>query len=184
MGLMQLIAQLAALAGLGPPPAYQPPDPAEVALVRQRLAPLQMLSFVTDLEYCGYLGRDDRDRPVFTRIQRGDHDSCTPLAEDQPDRLVASLHTHGSYDPEVPAEFPTVLDMDSDHDEGVNGYVSTPGGRLWYIDSRAMIAVQLCGLACLPQDPRFHPGDDGVIADRYTRAQLQALEDGDFGPAD
>ena len=59
------------------------------------------------------------------------------------------------------------------------GIERTPGGRLWYIDSRAMIAVQLCGRGCLPQDPNFHAGDDGEIAKRYTIGALRALEAAD-----
>lgn len=154
------------------------PDPQEVALVKDRLAPLQLLSFATELEYCGYFGRLPDGRPSFTEIQRGGHDGCTPVVTDDGLRLVASLHTHGAYSENVPAEFPTVLDMDSDRREGVNGYIGTPGGRLWFIDSRARVAVQLCGLRCLPQDPDFHAGDDGAIASRYDYADLKRLEAG------
>ena len=108
----------------------------------------------------------------MTTTRKTHHDQ--PTSHDA--AVLASLHTHGAYDPVVPAEFPTVLDMESDAREGVNGYVSTPGGRLWFIDSRAMVAIQICGLGCLPQDPDFHAGDDGPIARRYTHAQLVELE--------
>lgn len=161
---------------LEPLPPYTPPDPAEVAMLRARMEPIQHLSFAARYEYCGYLGRDGDDQPVFTEIIRGHHNGCTPEIPQAGVKLIASLHTHGAYDPTVPAEFPTALDMRSDHDEGVNGYIATPGGRLWYIDSRAMLAVQICGLACLPQDPDFRPGDDGVIRERLSFAQLLALE--------
>lgn len=161
---------------LATPVAYTPPDPAEVAIVKQRLAPLQLLSFATRFEYCGYLGETPDGSLTFTQIQRGGHDGCTPVRHGHDMTLVASLHTHGAYGATVPAEFPTILDMDSDRAEGVNGYISTPGGRLWYIDGRARVAMQLCGLGCLPQDPEFRAGDDGQIADRYSRQELEQLE--------
>ncbi|TDK42214.1 DUF4329 domain-containing protein [Antarcticimicrobium luteum] len=161
---------------LEPLPAYTPPDPGEVAMLKARLAPIQHLSFVARYEYCGYLGRSADHRPGFTEIVRGHHNGCTPVMPGAGFDLIASLHTHGAYDPSVPAEFPTALDMRSDHAEGVNGYVATPGGRLWYIDSQAMLAVQICGPGCLPQDPGFHPGDDGAIAPVLSYGQLLALD--------
>lgn len=158
------------------PVAYTLPASGEIAAVKTRLAPIQLLSFATQREYCGYLGELSDGRLVFTEMVRGGHDGCTPRLPGRTVRIRASLHTHGAYDPSVPAEFPTVLDMDSDAREGVNGYVATPGGRLWYIDSRAMVAVQLCGEGCLPQDDNFRTGDDGPIKTRYTRDDLRRLE--------
>jgi len=174
---MILPAALLALAlALEPLPAHVPPPADEVAMLKARLAPIQHLSFAARYEYCGYLGRGPDGAPTFTEIVRGHHNGCTPQMPGPGFELVASLHTHGAYDPTVPAEFPTALDMRSDRREGVNGYVATPGGRLWYIDSRAMLAVQLCGLGCLPQDPGFRAGDDGAIAPVLSFAQLLALD--------
>lgn len=161
---------------LRPLPDYTPPGPVEIHMIKTRLAPLQHLSFAARYEYCGYLGRGPDGDLAFTEMVRGGHNGCTPRMPEGGLALTASLHTHGAYSPTAPAEFPTVLDMESDRREGVNGYISTPGGRLWYIDSRAMVAVQICGLGCLPQDPHFHAGDDGVIARRYTYHQLVDLE--------
>ena len=159
-----------------PPAPAENPDLAEVELVRERLTPLQLLSFATNREYCGYLVREPDGDYAFTDMVRGGHDGCTPLIPLSKVELVASVHTHGAYDPEVPAEFPTVLDMNSDRIEGVNGYIATPGGRLWYVDTRRMEARQLCGLGCLPQDSGFRAGDDGPIAQRYTYRELLRLE--------
>lgn len=164
---------------VGPAPVFRPPPKAEITLVIDRLTPLQHLSFAARYEYCGYLGLLPDGQPGFTEMLRGGHNGCTPKMPAEGLTLRASLHTHGAYDPSVPAEFPTVRDMESDRAEGVNGYISTPGGRLWYIDSRAMIAVQLCGPGCLPQDPNFHPGDDGLIAQRYFVDDLRRLEAAD-----
>ncbi|TMV10137.1 DUF4329 domain-containing protein [Ruegeria sediminis] len=152
------------------------PPASEIAAVKARFAPLQHLSFAVGYEYCGYLGRTVQGSMVFTEMVRGDWDGCTPPAPPSNFVPIASMHTHGAYDPFVPAEFPTVLDLEADHIEGVDGYVATPGGRLWYIDGRAMEAIQICGEGCLPQDPDFRSGDDGAIAKRYTLKDLQALE--------
>ncbi len=156
--------------------AFTPPDPAQITMLKDRLDPLQLLSFAAGYEYCGYLFQKDDGTLVFTDMVRGGHNGCTPEMPENGLTRIASLHTHGAYDPSVPAEFPTVRDMESDRAEGVNGYISTPGGRLWYIDSQAMVAAQLCGLNCLPQDPLFHAGDDGPIAETYTYEQLKAVE--------
>ncbi len=157
------------------PTATLPPQ-SEHAAALQWLARAQRLSFATDREYCGYLGRTAEGEIGFTQMQRGGHDGCTPLLPDTGLKLIASMHTHGAYDPDVPAEFPTALDIASDAREGVNGYISTPGGRLWYVDGAAQVAIQLCGLGCMPQDPAFHAGDDGSIRMTYSRAQLLRLE--------
>lgn len=137
-----------------------------------------MLSFATDLEYCGYLLLDPGGGLSFTPMVRGHHDGCTPTLPQNGLTMIASVHTHGAYNADVPAEFPTTLDMESDRNEGVSGYVATPGGRLWYIDSRRMVTFQLCGPGCLPQDPNFREGDDGTIEQRYSYRQLLAIEGG------
>jgi hypothetical protein len=168
------IAVFVAASGMVPDYARPPAD--EIAAVKQRFGPLQQLSFATGHEYCGYLGRDAHDRIQFTPIRRGHTNGCTPVNPDNSFAATASLHTHGAYSPSVPAEFPTVRDMLSDAREGVNGYIGTPGGRLWFIDGTAMIAVQLCGLGCLPRDPNFVAGDDGEIAQSYSLDDLRKLE--------
>lgn len=178
---MIIILTLAALSvsatlGANGGPQAGTANSVETAAVIDRLAPLQKLSFATGFEYCGYLGHKPDGAIGFTEMIRGGHNGCTPKMPDGGLSLVASMHTHGAYDPQVPAEFPTVLDMQSDKAEGVNGYISTPGGRLWFINSDAAEAMQLCGLGCLPQDPNFHAGDDGTIATRYSYDELVSLE--------
>ncbi len=148
------------------------PSEIEVQTVLERFAPIQLLSFAAGFEYCGYLVRNPQGKLTFTEIVRGGPDGCTPLVPPPEVELIASVHTHGAYDPLVPAEFPTVMDIDSDRREGVNGYIATPGGRLWYVDSAALTVRQLCNSKCLPQDPEFQPGDDGIIALHYTRQEL------------
>ncbi|KMW58716.1 hypothetical protein AIOL_003695 [Candidatus Rhodobacter oscarellae] len=71
---------------------------------------------------------------------------------------------------------PSVSDVLADMEEGLDGYLSTPGGRFWFIDGQTGVSRQLCGLGCLPQDPDFAPGLHGTISKRYTLGQLEARE--------
>ena len=159
-----------------PPPGLVMPQTAEIDAATAALSAVQSLSFDEDREYCGYLGRDGQGRYVATPLRPGARDGCTPQEPPRGFRAIASLHTHGAYAPDVPAEFPTAQDIESDAAEGVNGYVATPGGRLWFLDSAAAIAVQICGPECLPQDPGFRAGDDGWIALEYTLDDLRWME--------
>ena len=77
---------------------------------------------------------------------------------------------------DVPAEFPTTLDMESDEEEGIDGYVAVPDGRLWYIDTEAMEIYQICGVGCVLQDPAIRPGLDGEIVVKYDYRTLKTLE--------
>ncbi len=148
----------------------------QAAMVKRYLKAPQKRSFDRDREYCAYLGRTSFDRLKVSNFREGGRNGCTPGRPQGQFEPIASIHTHGAYHPRVPAEFPTTLDMDMDAAEGVNGYVATPGGRFWYLDSKARIAVQLCGIGCLPSDPNFRAGDDGEIRSSYTYEQLRAME--------
>ena len=149
---------------------------AEIRLATEMLAEMQLPSFNNDREYCGYLAINDDGELVATPISEGEQSSCQYDGPEDGFLMIASIHTHGRYDADVPAEFPSVGDIEADEDEGVDGFVATPGGRLWYVDTEDMVVRQLCSLNCLPQDPRFRAGDDGVIEMSYTYQELLLLE--------
>ena len=150
-------------------------DAREVALVRDVFAELQPLSFRKKREYCGYLGLTREAELVATAPVPGDMASC---AADFPADLavVASYHTHGTFDEGYYNEMPSLTDIDSDSAAYLNGYVATPGGRLWYIDGRNRVTVQLCGVGCLPVAPLFSKDRDGEVAEAYTYDDLRALQ--------
>lgn len=152
----------------------QPAD--EVRVVITFFEQVQRLSFEYDREYCGYVGWDGSGAMTFTPPVIGHTDGCTPVYPSDDVTVFASYHTHGAFDVDVPAEFPTILDMESDEDEGIDGYIATPGGRLWYVDSEAMQVYQICSIGCVMQDPEFQPGLDGVIENMYTSKALKTLE--------
>jgi hypothetical protein len=136
---------------------------------------LQPRSFAENREYCGYVGVLPDGTVSVTEVTRGRRDSCLSRADESRFvEIVASFHTHAGFDPEADSEVPSIEDIEGDMFEGVDGYVATPGGRLWYIDGRRGVATLICGLGCMGQDPNFVPGIAGPIANRYTLDDLDA----------
>ena len=150
---------------------------AEDALIRQVFAQLQPISFRENVEYCGYVGLDYDGRLVASRATPGDEGSCLSDDPDNITVITASYHTHGAYSPDYYNEVPSGDDMEGDEEEGIDGWVATPGGRLWYIDTEDMIARQVCGIGCLVSDPRFVAGDMGHIEQSYGYRDLVRLLD-------
>ncbi len=147
-------------------------DPGEeLELAVQTLDALQPTTFHDNAEYCGYIGRDASGTLVATTPTLGGADWCEieePVGLD----IVASYHTHAGYDPNSWSEIPSGADMESDENLGIDGYVSTPGGRLWYIDTEDMVTSQICGIGCLAQDPNFRPASEDNILQSYTYDEL------------
>ena len=67
--------------------------------------------------------------------------------------------------------------MRGDIEAGINGYISTPGGRLWLIDYDARIARQLCRAPCVMADPNNDPADAGYVPHSFTLQELEARFD-------
>jgi len=149
----------------------------ENALIRRVFAELQPISIRENVEYCGYVGFSADGQLIASRATRGDEGSC--LADDPRDIevITASYHTHGAYSPDYYNEVPSGDDMEGDEEEGIDGWVATPGGRLWYIDTEDMVTYQVCGIGCLPSDPRFVRGDMGQIDQSYRYRDLVRLLD-------
>lgn len=147
-------------------------DNAEVALIKATFAELQLQSIAENVEYCGYVGFDEDGVLKVTPATRGDEGSCLPDDPVSLDVLTASYHTHGAHSPDYYNEVPSGDDMEGDADEGIDGYIATPAGRLWYVDSVDMVASQLCGAGCLTADPAYDPLDDPDIAESYSYDDL------------
>lgn len=158
-------------------PAYaQSNDLIDAA--KTTLADIQNNSFAANREYCGMIGRNEAGQLVITRPRKGRRDSCLPRPFRTNDiKVLASYHTHGSYDFDADAEVPSVDDFDADRDEGVLGFVATPGGRFWMLDPERGTIRQICGIGCLPKDPDFEQGVAGRIPKTFTRAQLVQREE-------
>ncbi len=145
----------------------------EVTLVRKVFTKLQPLSIKENREYCGYIGYTKDGALRAMKPVRGEVATCDFDPPDYLERIVASFHTHGSYSPNYFNEIPSTLDVLGDAREGINGYVATPGGRLWFVNGATRTVVMLCDLGCLPSDPDFVRGQDGIIEKSYTLRQLR-----------
>ena len=147
-------------------------DAAELVVAKEVLTRLQPLSFEKRREYCGYVGYNADGIMIATKPVAGDQASCgAPFPRDI--AVTASYHTHGDFDAGYFNEVPSVVDMEGDAEFYMNGYVSTPGGRMWFIDSSLLFAYQVCGIGCLPTAPGFQKGKDGDIADAYEYDALR-----------
>ena len=144
----------------------------DIRLMQAVYAEIQLLSFENRREYCGYIGLDYDGNLIASPARRGRMNACR--ARDPRDIAViyASYHTHGAFEGDEGHEVPSVGDMEADADEGIDGFVATPGGRLWYIDTTEMVTYQICGAGCLPQDPNFVPFPAGTISNRYSYDEL------------
>lgn len=147
-------------------------DADELAVARAILTEIQITSFDKRREYCGFIGYNAQAVLVASTPEPGTQASCS--ADFPPDlAVVASYHTHGAFDRGYFNEIPSDIDIESDADFWLNGYVSTPGGRLWFVDTRAEMVIQVCGIGCLPVSPGFYKGLNGEIAESYTFEALR-----------
>ncbi len=87
--------------------------------------------------------------------------------------LIASYHTHAAYSYDYDSEVPSDDDIEGDIYEGVNGYISTPGGRLWFVDSRARAVILLCGVSCVYADPNYEEDWELPVDNRYSLDDLR-----------
>jgi len=149
---------------------------AEARLAKATLNALQARSFAENTEFCGYIVVNADGDMVATPAAQGDFQSCLANEVPEDDVIIASYHTHGAFEYDTPAEFPSTGDVEGDEAEGIDGYISTPGGRLWFVDGSETTVSQLCGTGCLDQDPNFVEGLDGDIPLSLTLDQLRDME--------
>ena len=144
----------------------------EHAVAFAALRAIQERSIRYSREYCGLIGRDAEGILRATRGVPGTLATCR--IKDAPPgwEVVASFHSHGAWTEEYDDEVPSPTDVWSDIDSQTNGYVGTPGGRVWKFDWRRRVAVQLCGLGCLQQDPNYTSRGSRHVHERYTLDQL------------
>ncbi|GGL52803.1 DUF4329 domain-containing protein [Wenxinia marina] len=161
-----------------PPVAEATGSGPERAFVTGILREIQLVSFRENREYCGYIGLDPNGNYMRTPYSAGVEAGCALPAIPPGMTVLASFHTHSTYSPLYASEFPTSQDMRSDASLDVDGYISTPGGRLWYVDTDTMTVRQLCGRGCLPQDPNYRAADDGPLRPVFSYEELVRFENG------
>jgi len=142
---------------------------------------IQPLSVRDKVEYCGLFGHDAYGNLIATEPIAGEPDSCDPGFEPEGFEVIASYHTHGAYSRDADAEVPSLDDLLGDFEEGIDGYIATPGGRVWLNLFEEEVSLQLCGPGCIFTDPAFRPCLAFAPAEEYTIETLELREDEDTG---
>lgn len=142
---------------------------------------IQPRSIADNREYCGYIGVNGAGKLAATGPHRGRRDSCEPDEPPHEFEILASYHTHGAYTQEADTEVPSLEDLAGDIEEGIDGYIATPGGRLWFNDARERRAFLLCGPGCVKWDRRFRECRAYPPGVEYTLGSLQRRADNDTG---
>lgn len=154
-------------------PRMPAPEQAAVdAFAIRFLDSIQARSIADRREYCGYFFRDATGAIKATPPRRGTFATCSMPAPTPGDGIFASYHTHGAFGRQYDNEVPSTTDLLSDFQLGLDGYISTPGGRIWYVSKTTRDAVQVCGLGCVTRDPGFVPRNEGNVRQRYTVVTL------------
>jgi hypothetical protein len=145
------------------------------AFAREQLGVMQVRSLAENVELCAIIFEDSDGELGASRIREGGEAECDLRYFDEPGMApVASMHTHGAFDQEYDSEVPSLIDIEGDIASELDGYVATPGGRLWHIDWREERAELVCGEGCLQQDRAYSACADDPIAPAYSLPQLRA----------
>lgn len=159
------------------PVVYDRPQPqteAEIVFIKSVLNNLQLKSFELGREFCGYLLLNSADDFDVTKIEKGKEGTCRADSPEGDDLEIASFHTHGQFSPDYDSEYPSLDDVKADADEGIDGYVATPGGRVWYINGYTATATLLCDEGCIRADPNYVlDGQRPVVGQAYTLEDLE-----------
>jgi hypothetical protein len=144
-------------AGFSVMPSNVPNTAAINAFAIDVLASVQSASIAQSREYCGYIFVDNSGRLQATAPAAGTFRVCELPEPRFGQGIVASYHTHGSYSSLYASEVPSLADLQSDFNYGIDGYVATPGGRVWHNSANQTSTRQLCSLGCLASDRQFDP---------------------------
>ncbi len=146
----------------------------ETAFVRALMESMNALSVRFNREVCGFVLRDPDGSYSSTKASWGGPASCASEPLEAGVEVVSSWHTHAAWAEGYDGEVPSTQDVEGDMAFGVNGWVGTPGGRLWFVDGATGTVRQSCGRDCLPVDPNFFPEEHGPVAEVYTLDALFA----------
>lgn len=149
-------------------PTANAQDAEEMQFVQGLMESMNQLSVRFNREVCGFILQDADGTFSSTKASWGGEASCASMPLEPGQRAVSSWHTHAAWGLGYDGEVPSIQDVEGDMRFGVNGWVGTPGGRLWYVDGTTGTMTQACGRDCLPADPNFFPEEHGPVAETYT----------------
>lgn len=164
-----------------PETAFVPPRPqaqslAELTFARATLNSIQEPSFAENREFCGFISVDAFGRFMATEPIQGRANQCVARLPRGDFTVLASYHSHGAYAEDYDSEVPSYQDLASDITAGIDGYVATPGGRMWYIDSALKRTRLVCGPNCLISDPDYRPQVFDPLRSQYSLQDLAKRE--------
>lgn len=168
----KMIAAGAVCVALAGPCAAQSDE--ETEFVTALLTNLNPLSIEFNREVCGHIVRHPDGRLETTKLSWGTEASCASLPPPGGAQILSSWHTHAAWGRGYDGEVPSTIDVEGDMRTGLNGWVSTPGGRLWFINGQTGHMHQVCGRDCLPSDPGFVPEEHGPVDKEYSLEGLRA----------
>jgi hypothetical protein len=156
------------------PPATGAPDGARAGrFAKAFLDAIQPRSVALRREFCGVFHVTETSAIAATPPRVGDFAGCEMPVPRAGAGGFASYHTHSAFAPGHDNEVPSLQDLRNDVRLGIDGCVSTPGGRVWRVDHATRSAVQLCGLGCVFMDPGFVPLNEPGLRARYSMADLR-----------
>lgn len=158
-------------------PRAQPHSKAETNFALAMFDKVQRISIAENREYCGYIGLNAAGGFVATPAKRGNPASCILPAAPDNIRVLASYRTHAAYDKLYDNEVPSHGDLKGDIELGRDGYVSTPGGRVWLNIGLSQRTVLLCGRNCVYSDPGFVANPELPVMPQFSLADLQARQE-------
>ena len=169
---MRMIAAFCMGLLLGSPALAQSAEEAELVVAMFRSMNPQ--SITHDREVCGYIVENPSGRIEVGKASWGGNASCGTIPPPDGFRVLASWHTHAAWAAGYDNEVPSLIDVEGDMSLGINGWIATPGGRLWYVNGQTGEMHQYCGAQCLPFDPDAQMDTRGPVDKRYTLLQLRA----------
>ncbi|MGV6887751.1 DUF4329 domain-containing protein [Rhodophyticola sp. SM2404] len=129
-------------------------------------------SIQNNREICGHVLRGPNGRMTSSKISWGGPASCASLPIAPGVEVLSSWHTHAAWAPSYDNEVPSTVDVEGDLSRGINGWVGTPGGRLWFINGQTGDMHQVCEEGCLPVDPNIGLDGNAPVAKNYTLEEL------------
>jgi hypothetical protein len=172
---MRFVTLLLVSCMLATPVAAQDADDVKILhrMALKILNQLQKPSISQNRELCGVFYKRADGHIFASRVVTGMEATCAPPRDNLPGSdVIATFHTHGPHSRAYDAEVPSLQDLQGDIAAGTFGYVSTPGGRVWFIHPTRETAELLCDVGCVHADPRYNPRDTRQIARRYSLSKL------------
>jgi len=155
-------------------PAAIAQSEAEAVLVQAMFRSVNAQSITYDREVCGHVLRSPAGRLEIGKVSWGGPASCAMTPPAAGYQVVSSWHTHAAWAEGYDNELPSLIDVEGDMALGIDGWLATPGGRLWFIDGQSGEIHQYCGPECLPADPNAQMDARGPVDKHYTLSELRA----------